>query len=139
MAMRNMCSSLCCVIWHLTVSLTIAFGVAAAEDPPKSYEDAEAIWQKTRDMREYQSYVAEFAELNNAFRIDERGGCYSLASGPVNLMLLVSPADAKGVATIERVFYDTDNAKARCFERSYRGLPTKAPPFLPLVVQLRME
>jgi hypothetical protein len=127
------------VIRQLAVLLSIALGVAAAESSPKSYEDAEAIWQKTRGMLEYQAYAAEFAELNNAFRIDERGGCYSLAAGPVNLMLLVSRADAKGVATIERVFYDTDNAKARCFERSYSGLPTKAPPFLPFVLQLRME
>lgn len=138
MAMHSMCSGLCRVR-HLVVFLFIAFGVAAAEDSPKSYKDAEAIWQKTRDMLEYQAYAAEFAELNNAFHIDERDGCYFLASGPVNLMLLVSPADAKGVATIERVFYDPNNAKARCFERSYSGLPIKAPPFLPFVLQLRME
>jgi hypothetical protein len=138
MGMRSLCSALCRAL-RLAAPLLIAFGVGAAEDSPTSYKEAEAIWQKTRDVLKYQEYVAEFAALNNAFRIDERDGCYSLAPGPVNLMLLVSPADAKGVATIERVFYDTDNAKARCFERSYRGLPAKAPPFLPLVLQLRME
>jgi hypothetical protein len=123
----------------LAAFVLIACGVATAEDAPNSYKDAETIWQKHRDTIEYQAYAAEFAQLNNAFRIDERDGCYSLAPGPVNLMLLVSPGDAKGVATVERAFYDTDNAKARCFERSYTGLPTRAPPFLPFVLQLRME
>ena len=125
--------------WLTAVFALATCGVAVATDAPESYKDAKAIWQKSRGMIEYQAYAAEFSQLNNAFRIDERDGCYSLAPGPVNLMLLVSPADTKGVATIERVFYDTDNAKARCFARSYDGVPTRAPPFLPFVLQLSME
>src|SRR5687768_3355361 len=134
MTMRSVCRG----CRQVVVLVLIAGAAAAAEDTPKSYKDAEAIWQMSRDTTAYQTYAAEFAQLNNAFRLDERDGCYSLAPGPVNLMLLVSAADGKGVATIERVFFETDNAKARCFERSYAGVPTKAPPFLPFVLQLRM-
>lgn len=121
------------------VTTLFASSTALAADVPTSYEEAVAIWEHSRDTIEYQSYAAEFAQLNNLFRLDERDGCYSLTTAPVTLMLLVSRADDKGVATIERVFYDTDSAKARCFERSYRGVPTKAPPFAPFVLQLRME
>lgn len=76
-------------------------------------------------MVEYKNYSAEFSQFSNALRLDERGGCYSLAPGPVNLILLVSQADASGFGTIQRVFYDADNAKARCFERSYTGIRTR--------------
>ena len=113
-----------------------ACGVATGADAPRSYVDAEAIWRNNREKTEYQSYLAEFAQYNNSLRLDERDGCYSLTPGPVNLMLVISSADADGFATIERVFYNVDNAKARCFERSYRGLRTKLPPFLPFVIQL---
>lgn len=139
MAVRSVCLGMCRASPHLAVFVLIACGVVTAGDAPKSYKDAEAIWQKHRDTTEYQVYADEFAQLNNAFRIDEQDGCYSLAPGPVNLMLLVSPGDANGVATVERAFSDRDNAKSRCFERSYTGLPTRAPPFLPFVLQLQME
>ena len=136
MTIRSVCLAVCRV---LTVPILIACGIASADDPPQSYKDAEQVWQKSRAKPEYQAYATDFAALSNAFHIDERGGCYSLGAGPVNLMLLVSQADAKGVSTIERVFYDTNNAKARCFSNSYLGLPAKQPPFLPFVLQLRME
>lgn len=124
---------------QIALAILLACSVALAADVPTSYDEAAAIWQEGNDTIEYQVYATEFAQLNNLFRLDERDGCYSLAPGPVNLMLLLSAADAKGVATIERVFYDPDNAKARCFENSYTGLPARAPPFVPFVLQLRME
>ena len=112
--------------------------VAAGADAPRSYADAEAIWRSSRDKAEYQGYSAEFAQYNNSLRLDERDGCYSRGPGPVNLMLVISRVDADGFATIERVFFDVDNAKARCFERSYTGVRTKLPPFLPFVLQMGM-
>lgn len=115
-----------------------ACGVATGADAPRTYAEAEAIWRNSRERTEYQSYLAEFAQYNNSLRLDERDGCYSLAPGPVKLMLVISRADADGFATIERVFSDVDNAKARCFERSYTGLRTKLPPFLPFILQLGM-
>jgi hypothetical protein len=86
--------------------------VAVGADAPRSYADAEAIWRSSRDKAEYQGYSAEFAQYNNSLRL--------------------------GFATIERVFFDVDNAKARCFERSYTGVRTKLPPFLPFVLQMGM-
>ena len=44
--------------------LLIACAAAAAAATPKSYKDAEAIWQMRRDATEYQTYAAEFAQLN---------------------------------------------------------------------------
>lgn len=125
--------------WRAPVSLLFIGGVACAADVPKSYMEAEAIWQESRTSPAYQSYVTEFVQLNNLFRVDEQDNCYSLASGTVNLMLVVSSAEASGVAKIERVYFDTDNAKARCFERSFTGLPAKPAPFHPFVIQLSME
>jgi hypothetical protein len=126
--------------WKIMVALTLGFvGVATAAEPPRSYQDAEAIWIRTRDKIEYQAYAAEFAQFNNALRLDERGDCYSLTGGTVNLMLLISGARDDGFAVVEGVFYDANNAKARCFERSFSGIRTKAPPFLPFVLQLRMD
>jgi hypothetical protein len=124
----------------ITVLLTLGVvGIATAAEPPQSYQDAEAIWIRSRDTIEYQTYAAEFAQFNNAVRLDERGNCYSLTGGSVNLMLVISGARDDGFAVVERAFYDTNNAKARCFERSYNGISTKAPPFLPFVLQLRMN
>jgi hypothetical protein len=114
-------------------------GIADAADGPRSYDDAEDIWLRSRDTMEYQRYAAEFAQYNNALGLDRRNGCYSLApAGPVNLMLLISRADGQEFATIERVLFESDNAKARCFERSYSGIGTKVPPFTPFILQLRM-
>jgi hypothetical protein len=41
-------------------------------------------------------------------------------------------------AVIEQVLADVDNAKARCFEKSYGGVQVKIPPFFPFVLQVDM-
>jgi hypothetical protein len=53
-------------------------------------------------------------------------------------MLVISRPDSSEFAVIEQVLADVDNAKARCFEKSYRGVRTKPPPFLPFVLQMGM-
>jgi hypothetical protein len=116
----------------------IAFSVAFADDMPPSYAAAKAIWLRSRDTKEYQSYAADFSQFNNHFHLDEKGGCYALASGPVNLMLVISHPQNSEFAVIERVLTDMDNAKARCFEKSYGGVQVKIPPFFPFVLQLGM-
>ena len=116
----------------------VATGVTLAQDAPLSYADAKAVWERSRSMPEYQNYATEFSQFNNHFHLDEKGGCYQLASGPVNLMLIISRPDNSGFAVIERVLSDVDNAKARCFEKAYHGINTKVPPFLPFVLQLGM-
>ena len=81
----------------------------------------------------------QFSQFNNHFHLDEKDGCYTLASGPVNLLLVNSHPKNSEFAVIERVLSDVDNAKARCFEKAYRGINTKIPPFLPFVLQLGMR
>ncbi len=124
---------------RLAMAIVMVFSSASfAADAPRSYEDAKAIWIKNRDSVEYQRYSAEFAQVNNHFHLDEKDGCYALAAGPVELMLVISQQDSSEFAVIERVLSDVDNEKARCFEKSYRGVHTKLPPFLPFVLQMGM-
>lgn len=98
-----------------------------------SFADAEALWKKNKDAPGFEQYSADFAQYNNHFGLDERDGCYALAEGPVILFLVVT--DEAKVAT---VVADKDNEKAACFIRTYQGLPTKKPPFSPLVLKFQM-
>ena len=117
----------------------VAAGVALADEAPGSYEAAKAIWSRSRESKDYQGYAAEFAQFNNHFHLDEKDGCYALAPGSVNLMLVISQPKNSEFAVIDRVLADVANAKARCFEKSYLGVQVKAPPFLPFVLQLGMK
>ncbi|HKU17963.1 MAG TPA: hypothetical protein VJP80_01700 [Candidatus Saccharimonadales bacterium] len=112
--------------------------VVFAGNLPQSYSDAKTLWQQHRDTSEYQIYASEFSQFNNHFHLDERGGCYFLAPGSVNLMLVITHQKNNKFAVIEQVFADVDNAKARCFEKSYLGISTKIPPYLPFVLQMGM-
>ena len=116
----------------------VASSAVFAANAPRSFAEAEAIWQQHRDTAEYQTYASDFSQFNNHFHLDEKGGCYFLAPGPINLMLVITRPKNNKFAVIEQVFADVDNAKARCFEKSYRGIPTKIPPFLPFVLQMGM-
>ena len=109
-----------------------------AADAPRSYAEAKTVWVKSRDKAEYQGYAAGFAQFNNHFHLDEKDGCYGLASGSVDLMLVITRPDNDEFAVIERVLSSVDNAKSRCFEKTYRGVRTKIPPYLPFVLQMGM-
>jgi hypothetical protein len=122
----------------VTVLALLVSSVAFGDETPQSYAAAKAIWLRTRDTKDYQSYAAEFSQFNNHFHLDEKDGCYGLAPGSVNLMLIVTHRANSEFATVERVLADVDNAKARCFEKSYTGIQTKIPPFFPFVLQLGM-
>jgi hypothetical protein len=95
--------------------------------------------RKDRATSEYQRYATEFAQFNNHFRLDERNGCYALGSGTLELMLIITYPRSSQFAVVERVLSNVDNAKARCFQESYRGLQTKVPPFLPFVLEMSVR
>jgi hypothetical protein len=120
--------------------LLMAFigGVAVAADLPQDYSAAKDAWKKSKGKPEYQRYANEFLQFNNHYRLDEKDACYGLAPGPVNLYLIISKPDAGEFSVVERVFADVDNAKARCFIKTYRGVQTKTPPFLPFVFHMSM-
>lgn len=59
----------------------VVTGVTLAQDAPRSYADAKAVWERSRSKLEYQNYAAEFSQFNNHFHLDEKGGCYQLAWG----------------------------------------------------------
>jgi hypothetical protein len=117
-----------------SVVVTTAF----AADAPQSYVGAKALWEKNKSRAEYQTYSAEFAQFNNHFHLDEKDGCYGLAPGPVNLMLVIVHKEGDEFALVESALSDVDNAKAQCFRRTYGGIRTKTPPFLPFVLQMGM-
>jgi hypothetical protein len=124
----------------ITIAMVFTFVVSglAFGGATRSYADAKAIWLRNHDNPQYQNYVAEFSQFNNQFHLDEKDGCYSLAPGPVNLMLVIVRHGNGDFALVERVLADVDNAKARCFVKSYSGISTKMPPFFPFVLQLTM-
>ena len=117
----------------------ISCGVVVADDSPASYSDADLIWQNSRSRPEYQTYASEFAQFNNHFHLDTKGGCYSLGSGTVNILMVIAHERGREFATITRVFADVGGEKALCFERTYRNLQTKVPPFSPFVLRLTMQ
>jgi len=106
---------------------------------PSSYEDALVIWERSKDTAAYQAYAGNFSQFNNRLHLDERDGCYVLAPGPVNLMLVITHSGNDQFAVIDEVLSNVNNAKARCFERTYRGVRTKIPPFVPFVLQMGMQ
>lgn len=122
----------------LALFVALVAATAFAADAPQTFAAAKAVWEKSKDRPAYQTYASEFAQFNNHFRLDEKDGCYALASGPVNLMLVISKPSGSEFAVIERVLSDVDNAKSQCFKKSYGGVRTKVPPFLPFVLQMGM-
>jgi hypothetical protein len=53
------------------------------------------------------------------------------------MLVIVHPQNSE-FAVVDRVYSNSGNAKARCFEKSYGGIQTKVPPFLPFVLQMKM-
>jgi hypothetical protein len=61
------------------LALTVLLATAAfADEIPQRYADARAMWEKAKDRVEYQGYATEFAQFNNHFHLDEKGGCHLL-------------------------------------------------------------
>ena len=122
----------------VSVLLLVAWGLASAAGPGLSFADAKKIWERTKGRKDYQTYAGEFAQFNNHFRLDEKDGCYALGKDPVELMLVIAHQGKEQYAVIEQVLTSVDNAKARCFRKSYGGVRTKIPPFFPFVLQMGM-
>ncbi len=53
-------------------------------------------------------------------------------------MLVITRANNEKSGVVGQVLADTDSAKARCFKKSYNGVPTTIPPFVPFVLQMTM-
>jgi len=121
--------------WLVFASL-VSIAMAAAN--PLSFSEAERIWQQNKDKPEYQTYAAEFTQFNNSLHLDEKDGCYGQGTGPVRLLLVITHPAGEPYARITQTVTDVDNAKAQCFRKSYRGIQTKVPPFLPFVFQMDM-
>ena len=124
----------------LAVIVSCVSIVSDAGEKSLSYADAKAVWNKNADSPAYQTYAAEFSQFNNHFQLDVKDGCYSKSSGPVEMMLVIThPDKSSPYAIIEDVISDVTNAKAECFKRTYKGISTKVPPFLPFVLQMTMN
>lgn len=120
----------------LALTTVLSTVCIAQGNRPRTYGEANAVWERAKGAAAYQTYSSEFAQYNNSLRLDERDGCYALSSEPVDLMLVVTHRDGTEYAVVEDVLAKADSPKARCFQRTYRGLPTKVPPFVPFVLQM---
>ena len=103
-----------------------------------SFSSAKKIWQASASRDDYQAYAAEFAQFNNYYHLDEKDHCYALGTEPVELMLVITHRGNERYAKIEKVLSNIASPKAECFRKSYEGLDTKIPPFLPFVFQMNM-
>lgn len=123
----------------LVISLALGMlPVGVFAKSPQTYNEAKIIWENSKDKADYQTYLTEFAQFNNHFHLDERGGCYALDLGTVDLMLVISNPTSEPFAMVAAVFTNIDNRKAQCFKNLYRDLKTKIPPFFPFVLELHM-
>ena len=119
--------------------LALCLATAAVASPAvPSYSEAHASWEAHKDSKEYQAYADDFIQFNNHNHLDEKGGCYALAGGPVQLVLVITHRDEGKYALVEDVLTDTDSPKAQCFKKTYRGISTKVPPYLPFIFQMNM-
>src|SRR5258706_16465408 len=117
--------------------LTVLSAVSLAKDSrPRTYGGASGIWERVNDTVAYQTYVSEFVRFNNSLHLVEKDGCYSFSSDPVDLMLVITHPDHSEFAVVVDVLTKIDSPKARCFQKSYRGISTKVPPFVPFVLQM---
>jgi len=103
-----------------------------------SFADAKKIWEGSKDKKEYQGYLSEFVQFNNRLQLDTKDGCFALGKEPVELMLVITRSNNEKFAVVGQVLADTDSAKARCFKKSYNGVSTKIPPFIPFVLHMTM-
>ena len=111
---------------------------ASRSDVPHSYADALEYWKQHTDSATYRTYLTEFVDFNNHYRVHENSGCYQLGDEDVHLLLVIThPADSES-AVVENVLSDVDSPKARCFIKAYVGLLTKVPPYVPFVVGMDM-
>lgn len=124
------------------VALAVAlasFALSSSAASPRTYEDAKAIWDQTKDDPKYGTYLGEFMQFSNHFHLDERDHCYGLSRGSVSLMLVITHPDNGQFAIVEEVFTDVENLKSQCFKKSYLGIRTKIPPILPFVLKMTMS
>jgi hypothetical protein len=99
-----------------------------------TYKEAEALWLKNKGTVSFSEYMTTFAEFNNKNHLDERGGCYKKASGPIHMFLVLNK---DGV--IESALIDVTNEKSVCFQKSYSGLKAPKPPYTPFIVNMSMR
>ena len=124
---------------RLVIGLALFLSASVfADGTSLTYKSAKAIWVGKMNTAEYRDYASAFAQFNNHFHLDSKDGCYAMAPGPVNLLLVISHPNNDEFAMVEQVLSDVDNAKSRCFQKTYGGIRTKAPPFFPFVMQLGM-
>ena len=118
--------------------LAAASSLAFAADPPLSLGDAQKILNQTKDKKEYESYMDDFALFNNYHHLDSKDDCYAKGNGPVDLYLVIKAADDQQSGVIDQVLSNVDNPKAACLKKSYKDVPTKAPPYSPFIVPMKI-
>ena len=121
---------------------TMILAAALAVVPPVSAQTAtgfeqantRAEAQKSSQPDATSEYADVWANFNNQHDLDERDGCYFKAEGELIQILEI---DRSG--KVVGYFADKDNARARCWERTYLGVEFPPPPFAPYWQKLVMH
>ena len=115
--------------------LLTATGLTPAADSELSFADAKAVWEASKDRKEYLAYASQFLQRVSQVRSDTLNGCYALGKDPLELMLVVAHRDSEQYVVVE-VLSNVESEKAQCIRRSYSGFPMQAPPFFPFVLRM---
>ena len=105
--------------------------IAKFKESHKRSWDTAQLQRKNENYSKYLNDV--FLPINNKYKLDERGDCYSLSKAKVEMILYIS-----GEGVIERVSGWPANRKLACFQKSYTGIKLPAPPLSPLLLNLSM-
>jgi len=101
-----------------------------------TYQEAEKVWEETKDNKSYGEYTTEFANFNNYHHLDEKDGCYRLGREKIRHFLIITHTEGEKYGVIHSVVSNVDTEKSQCFKNTYKGLKVKIPPYLPFVLQM---
>lgn len=118
----------------LLTSTVLCFIVSTSAFSAPTFADVERLWIRSKVKQGYSEYQAEFVQYNNYFHLDTKDGCFNLAPEKIRMFLVINSH-----AVVETVDTDLNNPKAQCFKRTYLGLPVKAPPFEPFILNMIMN
>jgi len=114
--------------------LVVLAGCASAPSGPRTFADAQVLFDLQPDTPEVATYRNDWYGFNNAQHLDERDGCYPKAEGS---LVQIMEIDAKG--TITGYFADRDDGRSQCWRRTYLGVAFPKPPFAPFYIRLEMH
>ena len=114
--------------------LIILAGCASAPRGSQSFAGAQTLFDLQPRTEATKAYDASWYAFSNANRLDERDDCYSKGEGS---LIQILEMDASGRITGH--FADHDDARSKCWRRTYLGVTFPKPPISPYYIRLEMH